>query len=100
MNIREFLRVLAAIPAVVRRRRARGGFTHEAWKNGFALVEVLLFLHGMFFAAIWYAETNAEDLMRWFGAVVIGAFVLWVWSYLLALAYTGLRQAVEQMEVK
>ncbi|WP_412548938.1 hypothetical protein Q2T91_16110 [Ralstonia pseudosolanacearum] len=100
MNIREFLRVLAAIPAVIRRRRARGGFTHEAWLNGWALVEVLLFPHGVFFAAIWYANGHQKDPMRWFGAVVVGCALAWLWSYLVQRAYLALERAVQQMEIK
>lgn len=100
MDIREFLRVLTTIPAVIRRRRARGGFTHEAWLNGWALGEMLLFPHAALGAAIWYAESHQEDPMRWFGAVVVGCALVWMWSCLLQQAYQALERAAQQMEIK
>ncbi|WP_247308934.1 hypothetical protein [Ralstonia pseudosolanacearum] len=100
MDIRKFFRVLAAIPAIMRRRRGRGGFTHEAWQNGFALVEMLLFPHGVFGAAIWYATRHKEDPMRWFGAVVVGSALAWMWAYLLLHAYLALERAAQRMEIK
>lgn len=100
MGIREIFRVVAAVPAIVRRRRGRGGFTHEAWQNGFALVEFLLFPHSLFGAAIWYAMGHREDPMRWLGAVVVGCALVWMWAYLLQHAYQALARAAQQMEIK
>ncbi|AEG68821.1 hypothetical protein PP715_21345 [Ralstonia solanacearum] len=100
MSIRDFFKVLTAIPAVIGRRRARGGFTHEAWQNGFALVELLLFPHGVFGAAIWYAKGHQEDPMRWFGAVVVSCALVWIWAYLLQHAYRALERAAQRLEIK
>lgn len=100
MNIREFFRVLSATPAVIRRRRARGGFTHSQFQNAIVLIESLLFAHAMLGAAIWYGKEHPEDMMRWFGATVFSVGLSVLWMYLLARAYRALRRAVQKMEIQ
>ncbi|WP_186046460.1 hypothetical protein [Burkholderia gladioli] len=98
MNIRKFFRVLSATPAVIRRRRARGGFTHSQFQNAFVLIESMLFAFAMLGAAIWYGKGHPEDMMRWFGAAVFSVGLLALWFYLLARAYQALCRAAQRIE--
>lgn len=87
------------MPAVIRRRRARGGFTHSQFQNAFVLIESMLFALAMLGAAIWYGKRHPEDMMRWFGATVFSVGLLALWIYLLGRAYQALRRAVQRMEI-
>ncbi|WP_176059964.1 hypothetical protein [Paraburkholderia sp. BCC1876] len=94
-NINHVLRVLAGLPHVVRRRRARGGLSHEQFKDACLIVQFLFLVHCFLFAAIWWEQSH-DDPLNWLGVGVAVAWVVFFWWFLLKHAYTNLENAVEK----
>lgn len=92
-NINQVLRIVAALPHVVRRRRARGGLSREQFKDACLIVQLVFLVHCFLFAAIWW-ERSHDDPLNWLGVGLAIALVVFFWSFLLKQAYTKLENAV------
>lgn len=94
MTISHFLHVLAASPRVLRRRRARGGLTHQQFKDACLVVQMGAFLHCLVPASLWWARGHEGDPTRWLGVAVAVAWVVFFWCFLLKQAYQSVENAV------
>ena len=97
MDIREFFRVLSATPTVIRHRRARGGLTHEQFKDACLVIQMGAFLHCFVPASLWWARSHEGDAgswTNWLGVAMGVAWVIFFWCFLLKQAYTTLENAV------
>ncbi|MBO1856662.1 hypothetical protein J4G52_24295 [Burkholderia cenocepacia] len=94
MTISHFLHVLAASPRVLARRRARGGLTHEQFKDACLVVQICLLVHCFVAASIWWARSHEGDPTRWLGVAVAVAWVIFFWCFLLKQAYQTVENAV------
>jgi hypothetical protein len=93
----DVFRVLAAFPRVLRRRRARGGLTHEQFKDGCLIVQMGMFLHCFVPASLWRARSHDGDAgswTNWLGVAMAAALVVFFWWFLLKQAYKALENAV------
>lgn len=97
MDIRKFFRVLSATPTVILRRRARGGLTHEQFKDACLIVEACVLVHCFLRASLWWArghEGQAGSWSNWLGVAMAVAWVAFFWWLLLKQAYETLENAV------
>ncbi|PQV45156.1 hypothetical protein [Paraburkholderia sp. BL21I4N1] len=94
MTISHFLHVLAASPRVLARRRARGGLTHEQFKDACLVVQICFLVHCFVVASIWWARSHEGYPTRWLGVAVAVAWVIFFWCFLLKQAYQTVENAV------
>lgn len=92
-NLTNFIHVIAAFPRVLRRRRARGGVTHEQFKDACLIVQICVLVHCFLLASMWWARTH-DDRMNWLGVAMAVAWVIVFWWFLLKQAYKALENAV------
>ncbi|AOJ61241.1 hypothetical protein WJ32_01385 [Burkholderia ubonensis] len=95
-NISHFLRLLASLPRVVCRRRARGGLTHQQFKDACLIFQICLLVHCFMAASIWWARSHKGDPTRWLGVAMAVAWVVFFWWFLLKQAYMTVENAVER----
>ncbi|MFC0402546.1 hypothetical protein [Paraburkholderia rhizosphaerae] len=93
-TINDVFRVLAAFPRVLRRRRARGGLTHQQFKDACLVVQLCFLVHCFVAASIWWARSHEGDPTRWLGVAVAVAWVFFFWCFLLKQAYQTVKNAV------
>ncbi|MDR6384016.1 hypothetical protein [Paraburkholderia caribensis] len=92
----DVFRVLAAFPRVLRRRRARGGLTHEQFKDACVIVQMGALLHCFVPASLWWARNHDGDAgswTNWLGVAMAVALVVSFWWFLLKQAYIALESA-------
>ncbi|APR34323.1 hypothetical protein [Paraburkholderia sp. SOS3] len=96
-TINDVFRVFAAFPRVLRRRRARGGLTHEQFKDACLILQICVFVHCFVPASLWWARSHDDDpmnWMNWLGVAMAIALVVFFWWFLLKQAYKALENAV------
>jgi hypothetical protein len=96
-TINDVFRVLAAFPRVVRRRRARGGLTHEQFKDACLIVQIGALVHCFVPASLWWARNHDGDVgswSNWLGVALAIASAIFFWLFLLKQAYIALETAV------
>lgn len=96
MDFREFSRVVSATPAVIRRRRARGGFTHQQFRDACLVAQVCVLVHCFLFASLWWARIHhgRGSWSNWLGVAVAVAWVIFFWVFLLKQVYKALENEV------
>ena len=97
-NINRVLQVLAALPHILRRRRARGGLSREQFKDTCLVFQIGSLVHCFMCASVWWARGH-HDPMNWMGVCLAAAWTVFFWSFLLKQAYAQLKRAVES-EIK
>ncbi|MEX3843183.1 hypothetical protein [Paraburkholderia sp. BR10882] len=93
-TINHVFRVLSASPRVLRRRRARGGLTHQQFKDVCLIFQICLLVHCFAATSIWWARSHEGDPTRWLAVAVAVAWVLFFWCVLLKQAYQTVENAV------
>lgn len=97
VNLSQYVKVIVAFPRVLRRRRARGGLTHEQFKDACLIVQMGVFLHCFASASLWWARSHEGDVgswTNWLGVAMAVAWVVFFWCFLLKKAYQTLENAV------
>lgn len=97
-TVTRFLHVVAALPRAVRRRRARGGLSHERFKDACLIFQIGTLVHCFMCASVWWARSH-HDPMNWMGVCLAAAWTVFFWSFLLKQAYAQLKRAFES-EIK
>lgn len=98
-NLRHFTHVIAAVPRVIRRRRARGRLTREQFKDACLIVQICVLLHCFVLASLWWARSHdgeAGSWMNWVGVAMAIAWVVFFWGFLLKQAYITTENAVKR----
>lgn len=94
MKFSHFVRVIESLPRVVRRRRARGGLTHEQFKDVCLIFQICVLVHSFLLASVWWARRHRNDPMDWLGVAMAVGWVIFFWWFLFKQAYTRLENAV------
>lgn len=98
-NLRRLTHVIAAIPRVIRRRRARGRLTREQFKDACLIVQICVLVHCFALASLWWARSHdgeAGSWMNWVGVAMAIAWIVFFWGFFLKQAYTTAENAVKQ----
>lgn len=92
-RLRHFTHLVGAIPRVMRRRRARGGLTHQQFVDACVIFEIGAFAHCFLFAAVWWARSHHE-WTNWLGVGLAAACAASYWALLAKQAYAQLENEV------
>jgi hypothetical protein len=92
-HLHRFMHLVAASPRVLRRRRARGGLTHEQFKDACVILETGAFAHCFLVASVWWAR-NHHEWTNWLGVGLAAASAASYWALLIRQAYTKLENEV------